>query len=158
MAFYNPEIRVNVVDNNKDRIDRWNSKHLPISEPNLDLFVRVTRDGTHTRATIPLEDVDGDLITIEARPRNLVFSIFVQECVAEADAVFLTVETPGSRASVGSGETDLAAFTRAIHSVATNARPGTIIVEKSTVPVKTADTIEAVVGQPDLSSELQGTK
>lgn len=62
-----PEITVNVVDLNEKRIEEWNSDHLPIYEP-----------GLHE-------------VVVQTRGKNLHFSTKVEECIQEADMVFLAV-------------------------------------------------------------------
>jgi UDPglucose 6-dehydrogenase len=122
IALKAPDIRVTVVDMNEARIAAWNSDTLPIYEPGLDEVVKT------------------------ARGRNLFFSTDVRGTIAEADIVFVSVNTPTKTYGVGAGR---AADLRYIESVArTIAEVSTspkIIVEKSTIPVKTAETIKQIL-------------
>jgi UDPglucose 6-dehydrogenase len=117
-----PDIRVEVVDLNQARIDAWNSDTLPVYEPGLDEVVK------------------------SARGRNLFFTTKVEDGVRGADIIFVSVNTPTKSFGVGAGR---AADLRFIESVARMIasvvdRPK-IIVEKSTIPVKTAETILTIL-------------
>lgn len=122
IALKAPDIQVTVVDMNEARIAAWNSDKLPVYEPGLDDVVKT------------------------ARGRNLFFSTDVKGAIAEADVVFVSVNTPTKTYGVGAGR---AADLRYIESVArTIAEVSTspkIIVEKSTIPVKTAETIKQIL-------------
>jgi UDPglucose 6-dehydrogenase len=122
IALKAPDIQVTVVDMNVARIAAWNSDTLPIYEPGLDEVVK------------------------EARGRNLFFSTEVKATIAAADIIFVSVNTPTKTYGVGAGR---AADLRFIESVArTIAEVSTtpkIIVEKSTIPVKTAETIKQIL-------------
>ncbi len=117
-----PDIRVEVVDLNQGRIDAWNSDKLPVYEPGLDEVVK------------------------SARGRNLFFTTGVENAIRGADIIFVSVNTPTKTFGVGAGR---AADLRYIESVARMIasvvdRPK-IIVEKSTIPVKTAETILTIL-------------
>lgn len=117
-----PDIRVTVVDMNQSRIDAWNSDTLPIYEPGLDEVVK------------------------EARGRNLFFSTAVAEEINEADIVFVAVNTPTKTYGVGAGRAaDLRFIESVARTIADVATSGKIIVEKSTIPVKTAETIKQIL-------------
>jgi UDPglucose 6-dehydrogenase len=122
IALKAPDIQVTVVDMNAARIAAWNSDTLPVYEPGLYDVVK------------------------EARGRNLFFSTDVKANIAEADIIFVSVNTPTKTYGVGAGR---AADLRYIESVArTIAEVSTtpkIIVEKSTIPVKTAETIQQIL-------------
>ncbi|MEZ0215584.1 MAG: UDP-glucose 6-dehydrogenase [Rariglobus sp.] len=122
IALKAPDIQVTVVDMNVARIAAWNSDTLPIYEPGLDEVVKA------------------------ARGRNLFFSTDVKATIAAADIIFVSVNTPTKTYGVGAGR---AADLRFIESVArTIAEVSTtpkIIVEKSTIPVKTAETIKQIL-------------
>ncbi len=122
IALKAPDIQVTVVDMNAARIAAWNSDTLPIYEPGLDEVVKT------------------------ARGRNLFFSTDVKATIAAADIIFVSVNTPTKTYGVGAGR---AADLRFIESVArTIAEVSTtpkIIVEKSTIPVKTAETIKQIL-------------
>lgn len=117
-----PEIEVVVLDINKARIDAWNSPDLPIYEPGL------------------LEVVQ------ECRGRNLFFSAEVEKHIADADLIFVSVNTPTKTTGVGAGKAaDLTYWEGAARMIASVSKSSKIIVEKSTVPVKTAEAIEKVL-------------
>ncbi|GJC78695.1 UDP-glucose 6-dehydrogenase [Colletotrichum liriopes] len=158
LAFHNPHIRVTIVDRDRRRIRRWNSKHPPIYEPGLRDIVRVARDGANScsfKAGTPQHPIiivgppsecgsqcsEGS-ITVPARQPNLFFSTEVSKHISEADIVLVAVNTPTKARGHGAGSaTDMAAFEAVTAEVARHARPGTIIVEKSTVPCRTAELV-----------------
>ncbi|PVH71427.1 nucleotide sugar dehydrogenase [Cadophora sp. DSE1049] len=154
IAFQNPNIRVTVVDKDVNRIRKWNSQHLPIHEPGLNEIVRVARDGTNVTKV----NIDGAFIAeLPARLPNLFFSTEVAKCVSEADIVFLSVNTPTKITGIGAGAaTNMVALEGATKDIALAAKPGAIIVEKSTVPCRTAqivrDTLE--IHRPGIPFEI----
>ena len=113
-----PEIQVNVVDLSKDRIDSWKSNNLPIFEPGLKEIVE------------------------DRRGKNLHFSTDIDENIEKADLIFISVNTPTKTYGVGTGRapdlTYLESAARRISEVATSSK---IVVEKSTVPVRAAQSI-----------------
>lgn len=136
MALNNPHITVTVVDKDDRRIRRWNSRHLPIYEPGLAEIARVARDGLQ-------EGTDG-----QAGPQkpNLIFSTDVSRCINDAEIVVIAVNTPTKMRGAGKGSaTDMTSFEAVAGEVVRHARDGTIIVEKSTVPCRTAEMIEEMV-------------
>ncbi len=125
-----PDIQVNVVDMNAARIAAWNSGHLPIFEPGLEEVVR------------------------QASGRNLFFSTDVAGQIKKADIIFVSVNTPTKTYGVGAGRAaDLRYIESVARSIAEHADRGKIIVEKSTIPVKTADAIATI-----LASNTRGLK
>lgn len=117
-----PDITVNVVDMNADRIAAWNSDALPVYEPGLDEVVR------------------------EARGRNLHFSTDVAGGIRKADIIFVCVNTPTKTYGVGAGRASDLRFIEAVaRTIAEHADRSKIIVEKSTIPVKTADAISTIL-------------
>ncbi|MET0262357.1 MAG: UDP-glucose 6-dehydrogenase [Rariglobus sp.] len=132
IALRAPDIQVTVVDMNAARIAAWNSDTLPIYEPGLDDVVKT------------------------ARGRNLFFSTDVKANIAAADIIFVSVNTPTKTYGVGAGR---AADLRYIESVArTIAEVSTtpkIIVEKSTIPVKTAETIQQILAANASGAKFQ---
>jgi len=144
IALQNPNIHISVADKDPLRIKKWNSQHLPVHEPGLDHIVRIARDGT--RETSLTINEFGQTIHIPARSSNLSFSTDIDGCIAAADIIFVSVNTPTKTSGIGAGSaTNLAAFEGAIISIAKSIRPGAIIVEKSTVPCGTAQTIQDIV-------------
>ncbi|KAL6819056.1 nucleotide sugar dehydrogenase [Trichoderma camerunense] len=146
IAFQNPHIKVTVVDRDVTRIRRWNSRHPPIYEPGLHDIVRIARDGG--RET-DISDQSSEGIASEKgetkvarREGNLFFSTDVAGHIAEADIVLVAVNTPTKERGVGAGSaTDMTAFEAVTGFVAQYAREGAIIVEKSTVPCRTAQLV-----------------
>ena len=113
-----PEVQVTVVDISKERIDAWNSSELPIYEPGLK------------------EMVEG------ARGKNLHFTTEVDRAIREADLIFISVNTPTKMYGVGKGRApDLTYIESASRRIAEVAKDPKIVVEKSTVPVRAAETI-----------------
>lgn len=130
-----PEIEVVVVDINEERIAAWNSDDLPIYEPGL------------------LEVVQA------ARGRNLFFSTDTKKHVGEADIVFVSVNTPTKTTGIGAGKAaDLTYWEGAARLIASVAKTSKIVVEKSTVPVKTAEAISKVLkrncSDPNVNFEI----
>src|SRR5688572_19567349 len=122
IALKAPGIDVRVVDMNSARIDAWNSDTLPIYEPGLDDVVRQTRG------------------------KNLHFSTDVQGGIRAADIIFVAVNTPTKTYGVGAGRAaDLRFIESVARTIAEHANGPKIIVEKSTIPVKTAETIKDIL-------------
>jgi UDPglucose 6-dehydrogenase len=123
-----------VMDMNQARIDAWNSDKLPIYEPGLEEIVK------------------------EARGRNLFFTTDCDKAVREADIVFVCVNTPTKTTGIGAGlAADLTYWEGAARMIARASLPGQrkIIVEKSTVPIKTAEAIETVLAANLISPDTQ---
>ncbi len=120
-----PHIEVTVVDLNEERIAAWNDSdlnQLPVYEPGLD-----------------------DVVA-RARGRNLYFSTAVDESIASADMVFISVNTPTKKKGVGAGQaSDLRWVEACARQVAQWAKGHTVVVEKSTLPVRTAAAIKAIL-------------
>jgi UDPglucose 6-dehydrogenase len=117
-----PRIKVTVVDLSKQQIDAWNSDHLPIFEPGLDEVVK------------------------SVRGKNLFFSTDIDAGIIESDMIFVSVNTPTKLSGIGAGRAanikNCELCARKIADVATSNK---IVVEKSTVPVRTADSIKRVL-------------
>ncbi|XP_043724544.1 UDP-glucose 6-dehydrogenase 1 [Telopea speciosissima] len=117
-----PSIEVAVVDISVTRINAWNSDQLPIYEPGLDGVVK------------------------QCRGKNLFFSTDVEKHVSEADIVFVSVNTPTKTRGLGAGKAaDLTYWESAARMIADVSKSDKIVVEKSTVPVKTAEAIEKIL-------------
>ncbi|KAI5235252.1 nucleotide sugar dehydrogenase [Aureobasidium subglaciale] len=139
IALKNPQIMVHVADLNDDRIRKWNSKHLPVYEPGLLDVVRLARDGTPESAEMPCDAPN-------PRQPNLFFTTNVRESVEDADIILMSVNTPTKSSGIGAGlATNLIALEGAMTSVAQWAKPGAIIVEKSTVPCRTAQMLRRIL-------------
>ncbi|OAM89075.1 UDP-glucose 6-dehydrogenase [Termitidicoccus mucosus] len=122
IALKAPDIQVTVVDLNEARIADWNSDALPVYEPGLEEVVK------------------------QSRGRNLFFSTDVTKGIREADIIFVAVNTPTKTYGVGAGAAaDLRFIESVARSIAKVATGPKIIVEKSTIPVKTAETIKEIL-------------
>src|SRR5690606_25454351 len=125
IAQKNPHIQVTVVDLNSSRIEAWNSSdldELPVYEPGLDAVIA------------------------EARGRNLFFSTEVEKAIEESDMVFISVNTPTKTYGKGKGQAaDLKFIELCARQIADVATSTKIIVEKSTIPVRTAATIKNIL-------------
>jgi len=125
IAQKNPNIKVIVVDINQSRIDAWNNEdlsQLPIYEPGLDTVVK------------------------EARNRNLFFSTNVEDAIKEAEMIFIAVNTPTKYFGAGKGmASDLQYVELCARQIAKVATSDKIIVEKSTLPVKTAESLKDIL-------------
>ncbi|KAJ4404359.1 hypothetical protein N0V85_004886 [Neurospora sp. IMI 360204] len=143
IAYHNPDITVNVVDLNEQRIAAWNSSQLPIHEDGLLKVVRTARDGTlDTMVKIPGLPRS---LKLDARSPNLVFSTKVNEAIEVADVIFICVNTPTKTYGLGAGSmADISMVESASRTVAQHAKKGAIIVEKSTVPCGTARVIQDI--------------
>lgn len=117
-----PQHRVVVVDINTDRIAAWNSNQLPIYEPGLDEMVQA------------------------ARGRNLFFSTDINQNITEADVIFVSVNTPTKTFGRGAGKAaDLQYWEKTARQILENSTSPKIVVEKSTLPVRTAEAMERIL-------------
>lgn len=117
-----PDIEVTVVDINKQRIAEWNSDHLPVYEPGLDAVVQ------------------------ECRGKNLFFSSDVDKAILDSDMIFLAVNTPTKTSGTGAGRAaDLRYVESCARQIAKVAKGDKIVVEKSTLPVRTAESIKQIL-------------
>ncbi|MEO0526420.1 MAG: nucleotide sugar dehydrogenase [Bacteroidota bacterium] len=125
IAYKCPEIMVTVVDINEKRIAQWNDSNLdnlPIYEPGLADIVGKTRD------------------------KNLFFSTSVDEAIDKADIIFISVNTPTKTYGKGKGQAaDLKYIELCARNIAKVAKDDKIIVEKSTLPVRTAETLKSIL-------------
>ena len=167
MAFKS-DVLVTVVDIDSGRIGAWQSASLPIYEPGLYDVVSVARDG------IRLNDDNASFVSIHwrngriddiknhgeyTRHPNLFFSTDVDKAIEEADLIFVCVNTPTKRNGVGKGAAaDLGFVEAATRNIARVAREGKIVVEKSTVPCKTAQHIREIVSFPRISISISVPK
>jgi UDPglucose 6-dehydrogenase len=120
-----PEIKVTVVDINQQRIDDWNQEdldQLPIYEPGLKEVVA------------------------EARGRNLFFSTDIEKAIDESEMIFMSVNTPTKTYGKGKGmAADLKYIEISARQIARIAKSDKIVVEKSTLPVRTAQAIKSIL-------------
>lgn len=85
-------------------------------------------------------------VHVPARQPNLFFSTEISKNISEADIILIAVNTPTKRRGIGAGKaTDVTALEAVTREIAIHARPGAILVEKSTVPCRTAEIIKDTV-------------
>ncbi len=120
-----PHIKVTVVDLNVERIAAWNDddvNNIPIYEPGLSEIVA------------------------EARGRNLFFSTEVEKAIDESQMIFISVNTPTKTYGLGKGmAADLKYIELCARQIASIAKDNKIVVEKSTLPVRTAEAIKNIL-------------
>ena len=135
MASKCPNLTFHVVDINKERIELWNDEDLsklPIFEPGLKELIAKTRN------------------------QNLFFSTNIKKGIESADIVFISVNTPTKIRGLGAGKSsDLKWVEASAREVARYARGHTIVVEKSTLPVKTAEVIENILYSAETISKRE---
>ena len=117
-----PDYKVTVVDISRERIDAWNSNRLPIYEPGL-------RDRVE-----------------KARGKNLFFSTDIDAEIAAADLIFVSVNTPIKTFGEGAGKAvDLQFIEQTALRIKKNSSSPKIVIEKSTLPVRSADTLDTIL-------------
>ncbi|MFP4380083.1 MAG: nucleotide sugar dehydrogenase [Candidatus Sumerlaeia bacterium] len=117
-----PQYRVELVDINEERIRQWNSDELPIYEPGLDEIV------------------------FRNRGKNLFFTTEVDKGIAESDIIFVSVNTPTKTYGQGAGRAaDLQYWEKTAHQILRNSKSDKIVVEKSTLPVRTAEAMARIL-------------
>lgn len=130
-----PHIQVTVVDLNEERIAAWNDENvdnIPIYEPGLSAIVA------------------------EARGRNLFFSTEVEKAIEEAQIIFISVNTPTKTYGKGKGmAADLKYIELCARQIAKVAKDNKIVVEKSTLPVRTAEAIKSILDNTGNGVEFQ---
>ena len=132
MASKCPDLIFNVVDINKERIKSWNNtdlSKLPIFEPGLEKLIANTRN------------------------KNLFFSTNIKEAIETADIIFISVNTPTKTKGLGAGKSsDLKWVEASAREVAKYSKGYTIVVEKSTLPVRTAEVIEKILNSAETNN------
>lgn len=122
-----PEINVNVVDLSKDKIDAWNSNNLqdiPVKEPGLSEIIN------------------------ETRGKNLFFSNDIEKNINKSEMIFIAVNTPTKTSGRGKGmAADLKYVVQSAKTIAKASKTDKIIIEKSTLPVRTAEKIKKILKQ-----------
>uniref|UniRef100_A0A1I7XY70 UDP-glucose 6-dehydrogenase n=1 Tax=Steinernema glaseri TaxID=37863 RepID=A0A1I7XY70_9BILA len=122
IAYKCHDVKVTVVDMNAEKIAQWNSDTLPIYEPGLDEIVK------------------------ERRGKNLFFSSDIAGTIRDAELIFISVNTPTKTYGKGKGMApDLKYVESVSRSIAEHAVGPKIVVEKSTVPVKAAESISCIL-------------
>ena len=123
-----PNINVYVVDIDKKKINNWNDQDLsklPVYEPGLEEIIKLYRN------------------------KNLFFSTNIEKYIIIADFVFISVNTPTKKRGIGAGKaSDLKWVENCARQVAKFAKNHTIVVEKSTLPVRTAEVIQNILKSP----------
>jgi UDPglucose 6-dehydrogenase len=129
-----PNIEVHVVDINEKRIAAWNSDELPIYEP-----------GLHE-------------IVVGCRGKNLRFSTDVENTIRESDMIFISVNTPTKTFGIGTGKAANLEFVEKCARVIAECSDGhKIVVEKSTLPVRTAEAVKRILvsaGRPGATFDV----
>ena len=127
------DIIINVVDLNESRIADWNNddlSKLPVFEPGLKEIIK------------------------RRRGINLFFSTQIEKNIASADMIFISVNTPIKQSGVGAGKaSDLKWIESSARQISKFAKGFTIVVEKSTLPVKTANTIKKILEVSNFHNE-----
>ncbi len=125
IASHCTNIKVNVVDINENRISSWNNSdinQLPVYEPGLKELIK------------------------ECRGKNLFFSTDIEKSISRADMIFISVNTPTKNKGIGAGQaSDLKWIEACSRQIAKFSKSETIVVEKSTLPVRTAETIKEIL-------------
>jgi UDPglucose 6-dehydrogenase len=122
IAYKCPDCRITVVDTNPDRIDAWNSPELPVYEPGLDKIVKKTRG------------------------KNLFFAKDIENQIKENDIIFVSVNTPTKTYGAGADmAADLQYWDKTARKILKHSRSSKIVIEKSTLPVKTASAMEKIL-------------
>lgn len=122
IAYKCPHYRVTVVDINHERIDAWNSTELPVYEPRLDEIVQKTRG------------------------KNLFFAKDIENQIKENDIIFVSVNTPTKTFGAGAGKAaDLQFLEKTARQILQHSHSPKIVIEKSTLPVKTALAMERIL-------------
>jgi len=126
IAKHCPQHRVVVVDINEAKIAAWNSDNIPIYEPGLKEIV------------------------LSIRGRNLFFSTEIERNIAEADIIFVSVNTPTKTFGQGAGKAaDLQYWEKTARQIMEVSTSPKIVVEKSTLPVRTAEAMERILNSND---------
>ena len=126
-----PHITVTVVDVDASKIEAWNNGDLPVFEPGL-----------------------ADIVD-QQRGKNLFFSTDRETAIAEADIIVVAVGTPTKKYGIGAGRAaDLVYIEKCARDIAKMAKGPKIVVEKSTIPVRTADALKQILNESD-SAQFQ---
>ena len=127
-----PDIVINVIDINEERINAWNSQNLsdlPVYEPGLEDIIK------------------------KCRGKNLHFSTKLEVSISNADIIFISVNTPIKKQGIGAGfASDLKWIESSSRQIAKYSKGHTIVVEKSTLPVRTAETIKNILHSSEETS------
>ena len=126
IAYKCPQYKVTVVDVNQEKIGQWNSKGLPVYEPGLDAIVEAVRG------------------------KNLFFDTDIEKGIKESEIIFVGVNTPTKTFGAGAGKAaDLQYWEKTARTIREAAESPKIVVEKCTIPVKTALAMERILTSKD---------
>lgn len=121
-----PDYKITVTDINKEKINAWKTENLPIFEPGLLEVVKSARD------------------------KNLFFTTDIGKAVKESDIIFISVNTPTKQFGEGKGKApDLQYIESTARTIIEHSTSNKIVVEKSTLPVRTAETLNATLNSND---------
>jgi len=122
-----PEINVRVVDLDKDKINAWNDSdlsNLPVKEPGLSDIIKKVRN------------------------KNLFFSNDIDDAIIKSDMIFIAVNTPTKTSGEGKGmAADLKYVISCAENIARVATKDKIVIEKSTLPVRTAEKLKEILSK-----------
>ena len=121
-----PDIIINVIDINEEKISLWNGNHetLPVKEPGLSSIIKKVRD------------------------KNLFFSTDIIKAIEDAEMIFIAVNTPTKTKGKGKGyAADLKYIINCAEQISKYANSNKIIIEKSTLPVRTAEKIKTILSK-----------
>ncbi|KAL6632514.1 UDP-glucose dehydrogenase [Neocallimastix sp. 'constans'] len=125
------EVIVTVCDVDSEKINSWNSDNLPIYEPGLEEIVK------------------------KKRGKNLFFTKDIDNSIYSADIIFISVGTPTKKKGIGAGQAaELSFIEMAARKIAKFSKNSKIIIEKSTVPCKTADHIRTILNANKNNNEF----
>lgn len=138
IAKFCPNIKVTVVDTDQEKINAWNTNNLPVYEPGLLEIIQKTRN------------------------KNLFFSTNIEESIKNSKIIFICVGTPTKEYGIGQGEaSDLTYIENCAHRIGAilkenhSNKDQKIIVEKSTVPVKTANIIKNIINCYNINMNVE---
>ena len=124
IALKSPEINITVVDNNKEKIKQWNGslESLPVYEPGLSEIIK------------------------KVRSKNLFFSNDIKDAIEKSEMIFMAVNTPTKKDGEGAGmAADLRYVENCAKDIAKYSKSDKIVIEKSTLPVRTAEKIREIL-------------
>jgi UDPglucose 6-dehydrogenase len=132
IAYKCPQCKVTVVDINEERIARWNSDNLPIYEPGLDKVVAACRG------------------------KNLFFHTDISQGIRDNEIIFVSVNTPTKNFGIGAGmAADLQYWEKTARQILEYSESSKIVIEKSTLPVKTALAMEKILSSGKANCDFQ---
>ena len=138
IAYNCPDIEINVVDISEERINQWNSEdysNLPVYEKGLEEILEKTRG------------------------KNLFFSTEIDSAIEQSQMIFISVNTPVKQSGIGAGQmSDLRYVESCARKISEKSKGHTIVIEKSTLPVRTAETIKSILHSTKKKGDALGVK